>query len=110
MAAMAGRLGEDVAGTIERMRAGLAGPELRNEPITEQAYGPVVPRNEPVDDRDRYDDEYDYYWGDIRMPLWIALILQVPWRQRLDIFVIGFIVGLIVAGIAVLWGLVLAQY
>jgi len=40
----------------------------------------------------------------------MALIWQVPWRQRLDIFVIGFVVGLIIAGIAVLWGLVLAQY
>jgi len=106
---MAGRLGEDVAATIERMRAGLTGPELRDDPLPGQTYAPVVQqqRSEPADD---YDEDYDYYWGDIRMPLWIALILQVPWRQRLDIFVIGFIVGLIVAGIAVLWGLVLAQY
>ena len=94
------------------MRAGLAGPELRDDPLPGQPYVPpiVQQHQEMVDERDRYDEDYDYYWGGMRMPLWIALILQVPWRQRLDIFVIGFIVGLIVAGIAVLWGLVLAQY
>ena len=109
---MAGRFGEDVAGTIERMRAGLTGPELRDDPLPGQPYvAPIVQQHqEMVDERDRYDEDYDYYWGGMRMPLWIALILQVPWRQRLDIFVIGFIVGLVVAGIAVLWGLVLAQY
>jgi hypothetical protein len=48
--------------------------------------------------------------GGFRLPLWIALIWQVPWRQRLDIFVIGLLIGLIVAGIAVLWGLLLSQY
>ena len=61
-------------------------------------------------ERDRYDEDFDYYWGDWRIPLWIALIMQVPWRQRLDIFVIGFIVGLVIAGIAVSWGLLLSRY
>lgn len=108
---MAGRYGDDAAGTIERIRAGLAGPELRDDPLPGENYvTQAVQRHEPYDERDRYDEDYDYYWGGMRMPLWIALILQVPWRQRLDIFVIGFIVGLIIAGIAVLWGLVLAQY
>lgn len=107
---MAGRFGEDVAGTIGPMRAGLTGPELRDDPLPGYV-SPIVQRHqEMVDERDRYDDDYDYYWGGMRMPLWIALILQVPWRQRLDIFVIGFIVGLLIAGIAVFWGLVLAQY
>ena len=59
---------------------------------------------------ERYDEDFDYYWGDYKIPLWIALIWQVPWRQRLDIFVIGLLVGLIIAGIAVLWGLLLSQY
>jgi hypothetical protein len=108
---MAGRYGEDAAQTIERIRAGLVGPELRDDPLPAQNYvTQAVQRHEQYDERDRYDEDYDYYWGGMRMPLWIALILQVPWRQRLDIFVIGFIVGLIIAGIAVLWGLVLAQY
>ncbi len=60
--------------------------------------------------RDRYDEDYEYYWGNVRIPLWMALIWQVPWRQRLDIFVIGFIVGMVVAGLALLWGFVLSQY
>jgi hypothetical protein len=108
---MAGPYRDDAAGTIERIRAGLAGPELRNDPLPGQDnLLPAMQRNDMYDDRDPYDDDYDYYWGGLRLPLWIALILQVPWRQRLDIFVIGFIVGLTVAGIAVLWGLVLAQY
>ena len=67
-------------------------------------------RNDAGSERDRYDEDFDYYWGDWRLPLWIALILQVPWRQRLDIFVIGFIVGLVIAGVAVSWGLLLSQY
>jgi len=67
------------------------------------------PRTDLVEE-DGYDEDFDYYWGNVRLPLWIALIWQVPWRQRLDIFVVGFIIGLIVAGIAVFWGLLLAQY
>ena len=57
-----------------------------------------------------YDEDYDYYLGGFRLPLWIALIWNVPWRQRLDIFVIGFLVGLTIAGVALLWGLLLSQY
>ena len=55
-------------------------------------------------------EDFDYYWGDWKIPLWIALIMQVPWRQRLDIFVIGFIVGLVIAGVAMSWGLLLSRY
>ena len=51
--------------------------------------------------------DFQHNWG---LELWIALILQVPWRQRLDVFVIGFIIGLVVSGVAVLWGLLLSQY
>ena len=36
--------------------------------------------------------------------------MQVPWRQRLDIFVIGLIVGMTISGLALLWGFVLSQY
>ena len=67
-------------------------------------------RYDGAPERDQYDEDYDYYWGDWRVPLWIALIRQVPWRQRLDIFVIGFIVGLVIAGVAVSWGLLLSRY
>jgi hypothetical protein len=109
---MAARGVDDAAGTIERMRAGLAGPELRPDALlSDPAYAaPAVSEARYGDDRDAYDEDYDYYWGGVRLPLWLALIWQVPWRQRLDIFVIGFVVGLIVAGIAVFWGLLLAQY
>lgn len=56
----------------------------------------------------RHDEDYDYYWGDVRVPQWIALILNVPRRQQLDILLFGFVIGLIVAGLALLWGLILA--
>jgi hypothetical protein len=107
--------------SIERWLSGLAGPELA-EPAPGAPGGapagdgdvkcPVCdrPRTDLGQDAEQYDEDFDYYWGDIRLPLWIALIWQVPWRQRLDIFVIGFSIGLIVAGIAVFWGLLLAQY
>jgi hypothetical protein len=116
---MSARLVDGAGGRIERWLSGLAGPELV-QPDSDAAPGglpadgkcPICdrPRSEPPEVADPYDEEFDYYWGDIRLPLWIALILQVPWRQRLDIFVIGLIVGLTVAGIALLWGVLLAQY
>ena len=98
--------------TIERWRSGLSGPQL--EPQPEQTAG-VHEQQATYDDgggyeRDRYDEDFDYYWGDWRIPLWIALIMQVPWRQRLDIFVIGFIVGLVIAGVALSWGILLSRY
>jgi hypothetical protein len=107
-------------GSIERWLSGLAGPEL-HDPAVGPVYGPPAdgdvkcpicdrPRADLVNEEERYDEDFDYYWGDFRLPLWIALIWQVPWRQRLDIFVVGFIIGLIIAGIAVFWGLLLAQY
>ncbi len=100
------------AGTIERWRSGLSGPTLDATPA-QPAPGaheePAAPYAGPPE-RDRYDEDFDYYWGNWRVPLWIALIMQVPWRQRLDIFVIGFIVGLVIAGIAVSWGLLLSRY
>jgi hypothetical protein len=101
-----------VSGTIERWRSGLTGPQL-DSPTERMAAGS---NEQPASyddggyDPERYDEDYDYYWGDWRVPLWIALIMQVPWRQRLDIFVIGFIVGLVIAGIAVSWGLLLSRY
>jgi hypothetical protein len=68
------------------------------------------PRHQPAYEVERYDEDYDYYLGGMRLPLWIALIWNVPWRQRLDIFVIGFLVGLTIAGVALLWGLLLSRY
>jgi hypothetical protein len=109
---MAVRPDDGTTGTIERWRSGLSGPELT--PQTEQPAGGVHEQQASYSDgeleRNRYDEDFDYYWGDWRIPLWIALIMQVPWRQRLDIFVIGFIVGLVIAGIAVSWGLLLSRY
>ena len=119
---MSARLVDGGGGRIERWLSGLAGPELvESPPATGAGYDsssggdvkcPICdrPRSEPVAEVEQYDEDFDYYWGDFRLPLWIALIWQVPWRQRLDIFVIGFSIGLIIAGIAVFWGLLLAQY
>ncbi len=116
---MSARPADGAGGSIGRWLSGLAGPEL-HAPVGGLDSGPESdadvkcpicdrPRAEQVEE-EPYDEDFDYYWGDVRLPLWIALILQVPWRQRLDIFVIGFTVGLIVAGVAVLWGLLLSQY
>jgi len=110
-------------GREERWRDGLVGREL-NPPHpgvspavtwTPQAHDETCPTchkapNEPAYQVETYDEDYDYYWGGMRLPLWIALIWQVPWRQRLDIFVIGFLVGLSIAGVALLWGLLLSRY
>ena len=90
----------------------MSGPQL-NAPSEQSGVG-VHEQHASHDDGgyrpERYDEDVDYYWGDWRVPLWIALIMQVPWRQRLDIFVIGFIVGLVIAGVAVSWGLLLSRY
>jgi hypothetical protein len=108
---MAVRSDEGATGTIERWRSGLSGPQLTADPQS-----PAAPASgeQPAVRQDggasQYDEDFDYYWGDWRIPLWIALIWQVPWRQRLDIFVIGFIVGLVIAGVAVSWGLLLSRY
>jgi hypothetical protein len=120
---MSPRLIDGAGSSIERWLSGLAGPEVvQPEQTAPAGYGstpageeykcPVcdAPRSDYRPNVDPYDEDFDYYWGDVRLPLWIALIWQVPWRQRLDIFVIGLLVGLIIAGIAVLWGLLLSQY
>ena len=110
---MAVRPDDAATGTIERWRSGLSGPQLTADPAPFTPPGadeqPAV-RYDGAPERNQYDEDYDYYWGDWRIPLWIALIWQVPWRQRLDIFVIGFIVGLVIAGVAVSWGLLLSRY
>jgi hypothetical protein len=110
---MAVRPDEGAAGTIERWRSGLSGPQLTADPEPLAPAGadeqPAM-RQDGASQRDQYDEDFDYYWGDWKIPLWIALIWQVPWRQRLDIFVIGFIVGLVIAGVAVSWGLLLSRY
>jgi len=101
--------GDGATGSIGRWLSSLSGPQLE-EPDTARAVQEEQPYGSGEAERDRYDEDFDYYWGDWRVPLWIALIMQVPWRQRLDIFVIGFIVGLVIAGIAVSWGLLLSRY
>jgi hypothetical protein len=118
------RLVDGVAGSIERWLANLGGvPDAVAEPERhpDPSDGPPppsaadykcpvcdAPRSDYGVEREQYD--YDYYWGEYRIPLWLALIWNVPWRQRLDIFVIGFLLGLVVAGVALLWGLLLSQY
>jgi hypothetical protein len=123
---MPGRLVEGAAASVERLLGSLSGPTLHDAP---SQYAPPAdgqpsgsgetdfkcpvcnaPRNDYGGERDQYDEDYDYYWGEFRIPLWMALIWQVPWRQRLDIFVIGFILGMVIAGLALLWGFVLSQY
>ena len=97
-------------GTLERWRSGLSGPQLQPPTEPQAAHEQQASYDDGGYQPERYDEDFDYYWGDWRVPLWIALIMQVPWRQRLDIFVIGFIVGLVIAGIAVSWGLLLSRY
>ena len=100
---------DGTTGTFGRWMSGLSGPQLEAQPEELQQHGmgaqPAV-----ATENERYDEDFDYYWGDWKIPLWIALIMQVPWRQRLDIFVIGFIVGLVIAGVAMSWGLLLSRY
>lgn len=55
-----------------------------------------------------YEDEedYQYYWSpggmDIPVPRWLAEILDVPLIVRIEIFLVGVCVGLILAAIAVI--------
>lgn len=121
---MSARSGDGVGSSIERLLAGLSGPTLVEDPQQSvetidrpsEGTGTKCPVCEARTDSyateqvDRYDEDFDYYWAGYRLPLWIALIWQVPWRQRLDIFVIGFIIGMVVAGAGLLWGFVLSQY
>ena len=37
----------------------------------------------------RDDEDYEYYWGSIRVPRWLGLILEVPWRQQMDLLLIA---------------------
>jgi hypothetical protein len=117
---MATRSGDGAASSVERWLSGLSGPALTDVPPpnyenpSAASADHVCPvcntRHNTADERDTYDEDFDYYWGSWRLPLWIALIWQVPWRQRLDIFVAGFIVGMVIAGFGLLWGFVLSQF
>jgi hypothetical protein len=108
---MSDQTGEGTTGAVGRWLSGLSGPQLESQPDNLTAGSNEQPATlDYNDERDRYDEDFDYYWGDWKVPLWIALIMQVPWRQRLDIFVIGFIVGLVIAGVAMSWGLLLSRY
>jgi len=113
---MSTRTGDDAGSSIERLLSGLAGPKLTESPLPEAANGDgempatFADGSEYGADSDRYDGDYDYYWGGVRIPTWMALIWQVPWRQRLDIFVIGFIVGMVLAGSALFFGFALSEF
>ena len=111
---MSTRTGDGAGSRVERWLSGLAGPELVETPGQEAPYGDAQPARLPDEgyspERERYDEDYEYYWGNVRIPLWMALIWQVPWRQRLDIFVIGFTFGMVVAGSALLFGFLLSEF
>jgi hypothetical protein len=109
---MSARPEDGTTGAIERWRSGLSGPQLDPLPehLVQGANEQPATRDYRAADPDGYDEDFDYYWGNFKVPLWIALIWQVPWRQRLDIFVIGFIVGMVIAGVAVSWGILLSRY
>src|ERR1700709_1322559 len=118
---MATRSGDGAASSVERWISGLSGPALsdvpppRYDPATAADADHMCPvcntrHSTAAPERDQYDEDFDYYWGSWRLPLWIALIWQVPWRQRLDIFVVGFIGGMCIGGLGGLWGFVLSQF
>ena len=51
------------------------------------------------------DDDYEYFWSggglEIRIPRWLAEIVDVPLIVRIEIFMIGVCSGLVVAALAV---------
>ncbi len=69
-----------------------------------------TPINEDGPEVSPYEEDYDYYLAGIRVPDWLASIFDVPWRQQLALLLIGFVSGLVAAGLAFLWGLMLAGY
>jgi hypothetical protein len=60
------------------------------------------PSSRVIDD----DDDYEYYWSagglDVRIPRWLAEILDVPLLVRWELLLIGVCAGLILAALAVL--------
>ena len=56
----------------------------------------------------RDDDDYDYVWSagalEVPVPRWLAEIIEVNIWVRLELLLIGFCLGLIVAMVAVVIG------
>lgn len=59
------------------------------------------------------DADYEYFWSpgglDIRIPRWIAEIMDVPFLVRLEILLGGVIIGLVLACAGMLVGFYLAM-
>ena len=62
---------------------------------------PSEPTPRVIDD----DDDYEYFWSggglEIRIPRWLAEIVDVPLIVRIEIFMIGVCSGLLIAALAV---------
>ncbi len=58
--------------------------------------------------RDVDDDDFDYVWSagslEVPIPRWLAEIIEVNIWVRLELLLIGFCIGLIVAMVAVIIG------
>ena len=58
-------------------------------------------------------DDYSYVWSrgglEIPVPNWLADIAEVPLTVRLELFLVGVCVGVILAAIATLFGFYLAM-
>jgi hypothetical protein len=76
-------------------------------PFCHAPRGGGAPRPAPARDDD---EDFEYYWGDLRIPTWLGMILNVPRRQQVDILLIGFVIGLTVAALALAWGFLLSGY
>jgi len=65
-----------------------------------------IPKDPPPPRVIEDEDDYQYYWStggvDIPVPRWLAEILDVPLMVRIEIFLVGVCVGLILAAIAVI--------
>jgi len=63
---------------------------------------PYTDASRVVDD----DDDYTYFWScgglDVPIPRWLAEIVDVPLILRLEIFLVGFCTGLVVAAVTLL--------
>gem|GEM_PF-4213399 len=70
---------------------------------------PYTPATRVVDD----DVDYEYFWSrgglDIPIPQWIAEIVDVPWMVRLEIFLGGICIGLVLAVIGLIVGFAIAM-
>lgn len=54
------------------------------------------------------DEHYEYYWNllgfEVRIPHWLAEMIDVPLAVRWELFLIGLCAGLVLAALAVIIG------